>query len=717
MSNLLTNPKFEEDPIDTRPPTGWTDDSGGWVTNDYRAHEGSQSYGNRYSGDTATSTDYGSVGVYPSTKLWQDVYHNGAYQKYRASVYLLSPAGSGNGDGSGGQNQYVWEDDGRLRIVGYDINNNQIGRWESLWMGEETYTDELTWYKREVSFEAPDNLHRLRFNIDGGDGNNSTIDKDSGHGGNAGLYIDDAKLQGFSNASGTSTLQKGLVGHWTMNSEDVDSGKIRDRSPYDNHGSINGDEIFVSGVQGNSLYSYPTPNIQIPNTQEHNFSGEPFSVLVWACNLDETKGGAGIVGNSDFQGGGYMIMSGNGTDIRVSVNGSGNSSEPTLDNTAFQEGEWIHVAISHDGSSFTGYLNGSAKVTRTQNITQNSQDFYIGLGPQGGWGRSKAKIDDVRIYNRALSQPEIQRIYEQRTSAVTSVGGIDVSNVSASGGNEYTKTVTDVDYKIHEFTSDGTFTVNEGGTVDVLVVAGGGGGGGRHGAGGGAGGVIYRNSYQISSGSYSVTIGSGGSGGPGNGGPGTKGENSIFDGLTALGGGGGNSYDGNATNPDGGSGSGGAASAGSSGLQPTSTDGGFGNDGGTGQGSVWNHGGGGGAGEVGEDGEDFSGGSPGAGGDGLYFGDAFSDSFGEDGYFAGGGGGGSHNDKPDTFKNEGGKGGGGHGGEEPYDTNTDSGSTGDDGEPGIANTGGGGGGGSTNSGSGGGGGNGGSGIVLIRYKN
>jgi len=121
------------------------------------------------------------------------------------------------------------------------------------------------------------------------------------------------------------------------------------------------------------------------------------------------------------------------------------------------------------------------------------------------------------------------------------------------------------DYKIHTFTSPGTFTVCSVGnpegsnSVDYLVVAGGGGGGaggtagfGR--GGGGAGG--YREGYNpgsytasplattslpVSATGYPITVGGGGSGGPDS--PsstnGTSGSNSIFSTITSAGGGGG----------------------------------------------------------------------------------------------------------------------------------------------------------------------------------
>jgi len=78
--------------------------------------------------------------------------------------------------------------------------------------------------------------------------------------------------------------------------------------------------------------------------------------------------------------------------------------------------------------------------------------------------------------------------------------------MSATGGNTIAE---DGDYKVHTFTSSGTFTPTlgtdptYGDVTDYLVIAGGAGGGSPYGGGAGAGG--YRNSFN------SETSGGGGS--------------------------------------------------------------------------------------------------------------------------------------------------------------------------------------------------------------
>lgn len=259
--------------------------------------------------------------------------------------------------------------------------------------------------------------------------------------------------------------------------------------------------------------------------------------------------------------------------------------------------------------------------------------------------------------------------------------------------------------------------------VEYLVVAGGGGGPGRHGGGGGAGGLISGSTQTtISTGTYSVVVGAGGTGGVGAwtsslARSGNKGSNSSFASTTASGGGGGISWNasvnpaGNHNNQeDGGSGGGGCGGNGIAGFTYAPGDGisGQGNDGGQGflgiaSVSVYNHPGGGGAGSAGRDSTQIS---TGDGGVGLYYGAKFSNNLGDSGWFAGGGAGGSHTIDPEIY----GDGGIGGGADNPgYGIGI--------GNNGSANTGGGGSSGNlfitgTITGNGG---NGGSGVVIIRY--
>ena len=288
------------------------------------------------------------------------------------------------------------------------------------------------------------------------------------------------------------------------------------------------------------------------------------------------------------------------------------------------------------------------------------------------------------------------------------------SFISATGG-----TVTCCgDYKIHTFTSPGTFTVcsvgNPAGssTVDYLVIAGGGGSARDRGGAGGAGG--FRESSGTASGcytasplgscvsalpvsvtSYPITVGAGGS--ADNTPPftdGSPGSNSIFSSITSTGGGGGGRTPGASVDGEPGGSGGGAGNTdgtsypgGNGNTPPVSPP--QGNPGGAGSsGANYATGGGGGAGGSGGNG------APNAGGD-AGTGVTTSISGSATGYAGGGSGSVDCNNVGSPAAAFGGG------------VATSGAAT-----AGAANTGGGGGSGSD----GGDGGNGGSGIVIIRYK-
>ena len=166
---------------------------------------------------------------------------------------------------------------------------------------------------------------------------------------------------------------------------------------------------------------------------------------------------------------------------------------------------------------------------------------------------------------------------------------LDEATVNASGGSQ----VYDFGlYRVHKFTSSGTFNVQStqnDAKMDLMIVGGGGGGGCSDGncsnGGGGAGGLVYKSNVSLSVGNYPVVVGSGGAGYYNQDTKGDNGGDSSFNGFTALGGGGGGA---GGSNDRGNARAGGCGGGGSHpysgqrqpGLQPSSASGGFGQYGG-----------------------------------------------------------------------------------------------------------------------------------------
>ncbi len=325
-----------------------------------------------------------------------------------------------------------------------------------------------------------------------------------------------------------------------------------------------------------------------------------------------------------------------------------------------------------------------------------------------------------QILNTSKTGEDTEMKISSKTAALVAAALVLPSGycgVEATGGEA--KIVGN--YMVHTFKESGTFTVTQGGKVDVLVVGGGGGGGAARcgGGGGGAGGVVYQENLTITSGVFTVNVGAGGTGAIGKSSDesynATKGENSSivgFDIDVAVGGGAGGSGNSTYGQTSGGSGGGRGGVYNNTGNGSSGTPGQGFAGGGSSNGKTYTYmraGGGGGAGGPGTKGvggTSAATSTKGIGGIGV-----MNDISWEEKWYGvvGGGGGSSVN-----LTVDGGKGGGGKGKGSLAPNGSISGVVaGVDGTP---NTGGGGGGGGGYSGlKSANGGNGGSGIVIVRY--
>jgi len=366
---------------------------------------------------------------------------------------------------------------------------------------------------------------------------------------------------------------------------------------------------------------------------------------------------------------------------QVWVDGTQKFSATKTYNTVGSGAGWVSASFTPAPWANNAYTNGYWNVEEQMGIishtgTTAAISFRTGL--------DQAVADE----SFAVSHVEVY-VRNQADESWVAGGG---SNCNATGG-----TITEAGgYRIHTFTTSGTFTPSTACSAEVLVVAGGG-GGGRYGGGGGGG--VLTGTLSFTAQAYTTTIGSGGAGWVGDtqsGGNAGSGGNSVLSSMTAIGGGGAGCYG----NPMGSSGaSGGSGGGGGNTNGGGTTNGGSGTSGqgyaggGAPSGNYSTYGGGGGGGAGGAGANGTTGGQGGIG--------AQSSISGAATYYGGGGSG-----CQPSSNLAGGQGGGG--------TGFVAGATWTSAIDGVANTGGGGGGGRDNP-SNYRAGNGGSGIVIVKY--
>lgn len=83
--------------------------------------------------------------------------------------------------------------------------------------------------------------------------------------------------------------------------------------------------------------------------------------------------------------------------------------------TIVQRGVWYHVAASYDGNQSILYVNGVAEASATAGFALDYDTTPLFIGTTGTWApylnMFGGLIDEVSLYNRALSTGEIAAIY------------------------------------------------------------------------------------------------------------------------------------------------------------------------------------------------------------------------------------------------------------------------------------------------------------------
>ena len=223
-----------------------------------------------------------------------------------------------------------------------------------------------------------------------------------------------------------STLANGLVGHWTFDGPDT-TDRIYDRSGQNNHGYFNGgatSSAKVIGKLGQALnFDGSNDDVRVPfsSTLEPavvSFGGW-VNVRTSTANTDDriigSVGGAtgyGVVLNDDFHG-----CASTGISVFVAASG-----DFCLSYTSFALNTWYHVMATYDGvDTMRMYVNGAQVAIDTNvggAISYGSDPFCFGDEPTGATCSGNpfaGALDDVRVYNRALTSTEVKQLYQLGT--------------------------------------------------------------------------------------------------------------------------------------------------------------------------------------------------------------------------------------------------------------------------------------------------------------
>ncbi|OGF80556.1 hypothetical protein A2930_03115 [Candidatus Giovannonibacteria bacterium RIFCSPLOWO2_01_FULL_45_34] len=212
------------------------------------------------------------------------------------------------------------------------------------------------------------------------------------------------------------SLQKGLVGYWSFDGKDMANITAYDRSGNTNNGTLTGGPTRAIGKLGQGL-SFDGSNDYVRATRSSSLNGAfdgAYSVSMWfKSNSSATI--KTFYHISDASSGSHMAFFNYQSVGKVTMYSRNATLADTLEsNTSNLNNDvWRMVTFIQTGTNMLIYIDGVLDNSRANGTLVTSSDIDLFIGARSFSDRFfPGLIDDVRIYNRALSADEIKRLYK-----------------------------------------------------------------------------------------------------------------------------------------------------------------------------------------------------------------------------------------------------------------------------------------------------------------
>jgi hypothetical protein len=221
----------------------------------------------------------------------------------------------------------------------------------------------------------------------------------------------------------------GLVGWWALDDNTGTSGV--DSSGFGQTGSFVGSPSWTTSLPSVSFndtaaLSLNGTNAQfsVPSNSRLQITGD-MTISFWVYRSNTTSDWTRLVGKgSSMTARNYGVWTGPGIGYKIlfqQYNAGGSSVLDLQGATALAQNTWYHVACTISGSTASIYVNGVLDAQTTRSGTPGTNTDPVTFGYAGIHTYFNGNLDDVRIYNRALSAADVSTLGAGRLPAYSSV--------------------------------------------------------------------------------------------------------------------------------------------------------------------------------------------------------------------------------------------------------------------------------------------------------
>ena len=233
----------------------------------------------------------------------------------------------------------------------------------------------------------------------------------------------------YANVAKAEIVTDGIVGYWPLDEHTIKGDTVEDILG-ENDGTIKGNPEMVEGMVGGAMEFDGDDSVDIPGTESLSFTGKKeLTVTAWVnAGSDDPVIGvvAGccgtIVAQRDVNGWALRYDGRNGGQEMEFIVCPGWQGDGGFGAPVFKVGEWHYLTGVVDKSSLLLYVDGELvkEMPFAGPITSIGSETEIGKAGDGGF---IGLIDEVAIYDRALSAEEVKQNLEAEGLAVVDSDG------------------------------------------------------------------------------------------------------------------------------------------------------------------------------------------------------------------------------------------------------------------------------------------------------